>query len=279
MRKFDLPTLAILLSNLERTERQFRDSRQAQGINPINELQQRAMLKLMSDTILFCNSRGYGFTETTAKAFAVDCRIKSAHPLMDCSAIAAEIRGVLDVLTLEITKFQFVQIAADRVGFSEREFLFGEDVFAAFPSADFDIKEAGNCLAVECNVAAVYHAMRAVEFALRAIARDRRISFPKGPVEVQQWGDILRELEKSVAAIQQWPKGMAKEAAHEFYNKALLEIRGFNDAYRRHVMHSRAKRYDRYEAFSVLEKVERFMRLLATKISERKRTPKIWRHP
>jgi hypothetical protein len=159
------------------------------------------------------------------------------------------------------------------------EASFGGEVDEAFPSAAFDIKEAGNCLAVECNVAAVYHAMRAVEFGLRVIARDRRITFPKGPVEVQQWGEILRELEKSVATIQQWPKGTAKEAAHEFYNKALLEIRSFNDAYRRHVMHSRAKQYDRYEALSVVEKVERFMKLLATKISERKRTPLIWKRP
>ena len=88
-------------------------------MNPLNGLQQRSMLKLMNDTIMYCNGRGFGFTESTAKAFAVDCRVKSSSQYLDCSAIAAEIRGVLDVLTLELSKFQFAQIAEDRIRFFE----------------------------------------------------------------------------------------------------------------------------------------------------------------
>jgi hypothetical protein len=49
--------------------------------------------------------------------------------------------------------------------------LFGQDVNRHFPSAKFDIREAGSCLALGRNTACVYHLARAAQFALRCLCR------------------------------------------------------------------------------------------------------------
>src|SRR4051794_4802873 len=51
--------------------------------------------------------------------------------------------------------------------------IMGAEVKAAFPSAMPDVLEVGNCLAAECNTAAVFHLMRVAEVGLRALASDR----------------------------------------------------------------------------------------------------------
>jgi hypothetical protein len=50
--------------------------------------------------------------------------------------------------------------------------LFGLDVNRHFPSAKFDIREAGSCLALGRNTACVYHLARAAQVALRCLCRD-----------------------------------------------------------------------------------------------------------
>ena len=54
---------------------------------------------------------------------------------------------------------------------------FGDAVFDAFPSARFDIPEAGTCLAVGCNVAAAFHLMRVAEVGMRELGKDRPIPY------------------------------------------------------------------------------------------------------
>lgn len=49
----------------------------------------------------------------------------------------------------------------------QNEHLFGEQVYIAFPSAVFDIKEAGNCWVSGRNNAVVYHLMLAVNTVIR----------------------------------------------------------------------------------------------------------------
>ncbi len=76
---------------------------------------------------------------------------------------------------------KFVLVKPDRSKYLLQHALFGENVRTAFPSAAFDIEQAGNCLAVEANMAAIYHLLRVAEHGLRALARDRRIEIPKVP--------------------------------------------------------------------------------------------------
>lgn len=197
---------------------------------------------------------------------------------INASLVEAEIRNVIESVETECGKSRFLQVRADRAVYLDNPVPGGQQVVDALPSAATDLREAGNCLAVECHIAAVYHSMCAVEIALRALAWDRRLVFPKGPIELRQWGEILGELRKSVGQINNWPKTLIREAALYFYNKALIQCDEFNDAYRRHIAHSRAHHYSREEALAVLQRVTAFMEHLSTKISEKKRTPLVWRH-
>lgn len=277
MRLFDLPRLLSILSRLDMLQDSFADFIQKGngGVALIPE-QVEHVNQIVQEIGMYC--RGAGFQNSLYKIAA--SKLYLEHPLQTLKsfdAVSTELRNIKDVLFLDIHKQRFVQVLDDRAKYLNQDKLFGDDVHLAFPSAVFDIQEAGNSLAVENNVAAIYHLMCAVEYALRAVARDRRIEFPKGPIELQQWGDILKELDKAVFGISQWSKSKTREAAHEFYNKALLEIRSFNDAYRRHIAHARERNYNREDALGITNHVRDFMQLLSTRISETKRTPLRWR--
>ena len=176
----------------------------------------------------------------------------------------------------------FLYIQDDRSEYVDNEKLFGATVFDAFPSAQRDIKEAGNCLAVECGTACVFHLMRASEFSMRALARDRGVQFADKPLEEKEWGQILPNLDAKITALRMaansnWPPGR-KDEQLRFYSDAVQELRGFNDAWRRHVSHADSRAfYERDEALGVYKHVRLFMQKLATKISEASVTDEYWK--
>lgn len=204
------------------------------------------------------------------------------RPLVDASA-ACEIfhRLFVDIIDDLKTK-QFLRVDADMAGFVDTNHLFGGDVSVAFPSATKDIREAGNCLAAECTTAAVFHLMRAAEVALRAVAVDRNISFAKKPLDQQEWGSILialdTELKERVGESRSlWLKPEFREAQTRFYAEMINELRGFNEAWRKHVAHAGLDAFcDREYAQSVMTHVRNFMQKAASRISETKTMPKYW---
>jgi hypothetical protein len=156
---------------------------------------------------------------------------------------------------------------------------FGDEVEAAFPSIKGDLKEAGKCVAFGCNTAAVFHLTRIAEVGLWELGRDRQIPLAQnGKIEFSEWGEIIREIEPTVKAIQQWPNSRSKEEAHKFYNRALEEIRAFNDGWRRHTAHLRPSMLppSPEDAVAAWGHVERLMKTLASKIAEGKYTNLVW---
>jgi len=211
----------------------------------------------------------------------------AGHYLAGSRALSAletqsELTRILETLMAESRKRWFLSVAPDRTMYIDQASLFGDLVAANFPSAGRDIREAGNCLAVECSAATVFHLMRAAEVSLRALATDRQISFANKPLDQQEWGTILGALEGILKQIRfddlkNWPQPENKDIQLRFYNEAIQELRGFNEAWRRHVSHARDDAfYDRDYAASVLNHVRLFMQKLATKISETVVTPKYW---
>ncbi len=154
--------------------------------------------------------------------------------------VAQSLRSIRQALQHESSKPLFLRVPDDASGFYKRERPFGDAVFSAFPNARFDISEAGTCLACGVNTAVAFHLMRAAEVGLWELGRDRQIPCAQdGQIEFSEWGKIIRELEQAVQTIQQWPNSRSKEEAHRFYNSALVEIRSFNDGWRRHIAHVR----------------------------------------
>src|SRR6185437_13955935 len=153
----------------------------------------------------------------------------------------------------------------------------------AFPSAYMDIVEAGRCLALNRNNAAIYHLMQVAEIGLRTLAWDRRVEVKKWkkqtivPLDYAQWGDMINGLEKKKELINHWKRSPhLKEKAYRYYTHAILEIDSFNEIWRKHISHARNTLYESDVAISCWGHVHRFMQSLAEYMSEEKRTPLVW---
>src|SRR2546425_11312744 len=75
--------------------------------------------------------------------------------------------------------------------------LFGESVAAGYPSAVFEVAEAGRCLALERYPASIFHLMRVAEVALKVIAR----KFPNFQLHHRSWEFIIDEILDRVDAM------------------------------------------------------------------------------
>jgi hypothetical protein len=217
--------------------------------------------------------RESGWPQTQIKAGLIDTHIEYNRGMCDWSSLSADLRNVLDMLLSEMWSAILVKVLPDYSGYVNCEDLIGGDFKIKFPSAVEDIREAGNCIAVDCGTAAVFHLMRAVEWGIRALSVELKVlDVPRKnatiPIEFAEWDKNLDQLypavEKKVNAL---GPGPAKQETQEFYFPLLFDIKGFKDAFRNHVMHTR-KTYSQKAADDVMDYVRRFFILLSTRVSE-----------
>jgi hypothetical protein len=141
-----------------------------------------------------------------------------------------------------------------------------------FPSAKKEIESGIDCYALEHNAASVFHMMRATEIGLRSLARERKVTFPRHPLEWAEWNDIIDEIEKSArAATNGMRRGFALDAARTFYSAAVAQLRAFKET-RNKISHMRGE-FDELDARRTINQVRDFMNGLASKISEKTRRP------
>jgi hypothetical protein len=198
------------------------------------------------------------------------------------SAVVPELRNCKEALQVECGRHLYLRIPADLSVYFCAKHLFGYKVSESFPSADQDILEAGNCLATGCNTACVFHLMRAAEIALRVLARDRMVVYPGSSADDQQCGTLITSLDSKLSELRKanknlWPSESVKNEQVRFYQSATIELRSFNEAWRKHVCHAGADSfYDSHQALSVFEHVRTFIQILSAKISEHSITPQYW---
>jgi len=235
-----------------------------------------AIVEKVTDLSVLCVAMG--FDDASQKLALSLSRITEPGLTPNVAIMIPEMRHIIEAVELNANKHRFLNILSDRAEYLDNNKLLGDDVHSAFPSAAPDLKEAGNCLAVECNTAAVFHLMRVVEWGLRALAASlgvRKIRATKKPgnkkytpLPYAEWEKILDGLQDAVdAKMQKLKRGTAKQKFQEFYYPALQDIRGLRDAWRNHVMHTRAE-YTREDAIAVLAHVKRLMQGLAIRVSE-----------
>jgi hypothetical protein len=184
------------------------------------------------------------------------------------SDIPHYVKSAKTVIENEAETRYVYHIAKDKYDLYFKELKRWEPIIIKFPSIQIDALSALKCYMLDESTSCVFHLMRVAESGLRALARERRISIPKKPLEWATWQAILVGIKKSVDAMANWRAGPAKEAALEFYRGAQGEFESFKDTYRNNVMHSRQS-YDEHRAASVLLQVRDFMERLASKIDER----------
>jgi hypothetical protein len=139
--------------------------------------------------------------------------------------------------------------------------LAGPKVNSAFPLCSSEIKNAGNCYALEQDDACVFHCMCALEVALRVLAYKLGVIF-SGTLDLQNWQNIIENIEGEIKKLEKLPKSTHKSETLKFLSGAAMQFRWFKDAWRNHVMHGRDI-YDPGKASSILDHVREFMQALA----------------
>jgi len=172
------------------------------------------------------------------------------------------IKSLNYLIKKELAKQFFVFIPRDNAFWYNKKDGFGSEVSNAFASAREDIIEAGNCYATDHYTACVFHLMRVLEHGLRAFAKDVGL-----PFDVQQWYDIINQIEKEIKKAQNLPKSIEKSERLQFLSEAAKEFSYFKDGWRNYVSHGRSK-YDGPQALSTLNHVKAFMIHLSTQLSE-----------
>ena len=171
------------------------------------------------------------------------------------------IRDLREVVEEELQDKLFLYLPPLNQDYFEKPELFGEDVERAFQLSKYDLKEAGNCFAVELYTACVFHLMRVLERGLRAFA-----GYAGVPCGHECWGDIIKDIEKKLAEPDRTPNTPEKQERKKFCAEASTQFVYFKNAWRNYVMHD-WDYYQEGDAKKIMEHVGDFMRHLATKLS------------
>jgi len=148
--------------------------------------------------------------------------------------------------------------------FTESQKLMGDEVIAKFPSAIFDIEEAGKCLAITRETACVFHLMRIMEAGLRYLcveAASFGISIPD-PDSNRSWSGWLDPIEKELRKDRKL-KTAEWNAIEPAYAQVAAHLRTVSTAWRNPTMHVGTK-YTPEEAEDIFNATRGFMRHLST---------------
>ncbi len=142
---------------------------------------------------------------------------------------------------------------------------FGGDVPRSFPSAIYDIEEAGKCLALDRYTACVFHLMRVLEIALRALAKklnDETVDPERNP----SWERILNRIrcEMNKDKKDRSPEWLADE---EFLVEAAAHLQTVKNAWRNPTVHPQNS-YTVDEAGEIFQSVKAFMKHVAPRLEE-----------
>lgn len=162
---------------------------------------------------------------------------KELHKLPQNVPTWTEIGKEVDFLTQAINKELhsrlFMFIHPHRVSYFKGDDLLSEEGLINFSSAEYDMRQAGKCFAIECYTAAVNHLMKVAEYGLVAFA-----AFCEVPDKDRaNWNTALNLIDK---AIQSKSKGtiipgnlvgMTKDD-EQYYSEASAWLRSIKNAWR-----------------------------------------------
>jgi hypothetical protein len=143
--------------------------------------------------------------------------------------------------------------------------LFGSEVDAKFPSASYEIEEAGKCLALGRTTASAFHSIRCLEAGIRAIARCLGISDPTKGAE-RSWMIILRTIKAEID--RRWPPSHIHRGDADFFGDAYASLSGMQNPWRNATMHL-DQTYTTEHARHILDVVGGLMKKLASRLDER----------
>lgn len=142
---------------------------------------------------------------------------------------------------------------------------FSHEVISRFPSAAYDLDEAAKCLGLSRSTASVFHLMRAMESALRAIHLCLKITSPSDAT-ARNWGAVLNRIRDNI-------KGRGNAfAERDLFQEMYALLDAVKDAWRNGTMHVEDKKTES-EAEAILIAVRSFMTKVASRMDEHGQPP------
>jgi hypothetical protein len=180
------------------------------------------------------------------------------------------VREIYSLIEADLRGVYFESIAPSKADFYDHS-LGREAVAQAFPSAVPDLKEAGTCFALNRNTACVFHIIRAMEIALRALAKCSGVKV-KGkktvPLEYQEWNCIIEQITAKSKDYVDPKRGPKKLNALSFFSACIMDFNFFKDSIRNILVHNRRGLYNSPDAFSALIRAKECLERLAPIVNE-----------
>lgn len=194
-----------------------------------------------------CNSIGLRLSSMTIRDF-----LKNTKEEITAKEIIRFLGEIENTIRREMSIVHFFYMPSKQAEFYRQEELFGRKVNAKFPTIQYDMVEAGNCMAMGRSTACVFHLMRIMEVGVQEFGKKLGVSLTGEKV----WNTILEQTDKALKAL---PKSPAKVEMCEVSTN-LYAVRV---AWRNEVMHPNDK-YTLEEAKNLIGQVKLFMGQLAT---------------
>jgi hypothetical protein len=165
---------------------------------------------------------------------------------------------LMGLMESEMTKRLFFVLQPDDAKSFKKDKAFGQVVFDCFPSARYDIEEAGTCFALERYSASVHHSMSALEPALKALAFNVGAAIKDG-----MWKGVIDRIESKIADLKKsLPSGKDRNDRLNFLAHAAKEFFYFKDGWRNYIAHAKVQ-YDHEQALGAMNHAKVFMQTLA----------------
>lgn len=178
------------------------------------------------------------------------------HPIEDINNTLTRELTLTRVYVLEVYKQRY---------YAPEKSLFGKDFEDKFVSSAFELDEAAKCLALSRPTACVFHLMRLMEIAVRAVARCLAIPDPIQPAE-RSWGAVLKKIRDGIDA--KWPTVAARSVGDgEVFDSLYASLDAVKNPWRNSTMHP-ANKYTDDEAEHIFTAVRGFIMRLASRCDE-----------
>jgi hypothetical protein len=143
--------------------------------------------------------------------------------------------------------------------------LFGSEFETKFPAQGvFELDEAAKCMALSRPTAAVFHLMRVLEVAIRALARCLGIPDPIGGD--RSWGTLLKAIRAAIDA--KWPTVAARTSGDgAFFDALYASLDAVKNPWRNAAMHVEDKKTDA-ETEMIFSAIKGFLMKLASRMDE-----------
>ena len=185
------------------------------------------------------------------------------HKRITADRLREELSGISATLRRELSSAHLLTLKPDRGQYLEQTTpLFGAEVDTRFPSASYDLAEAGKCYALDRPTACVFHLMRVLEFGIEGTRKCLGIPDPVKAAE-RNWGTALRKINEAIAAKSSW---QAPEDTG-FFAEIHASLDAVRNVWRNATMHVE-KKYTAEEAEHIFAAVRGFMTKLASRCDE-----------